>query len=92
MGGERFRCLQVLFQPSLIDKEALGIHDEISQYRFTWKLKFKFEFWFLGNFWAQVGPKTPLIGAGSENCAERTQNQSRGLIIMSFRDSFVVHS
>eukprot|EP01038_Epipyxis_sp_PR26KG_P012623 gene12623-16926_t len=27
IGGERFRCPEVLFQPSLIGKEASGIHD-----------------------------------------------------------------
>jgi actin beta/gamma 1 len=27
LGSERFRCPEVLFQPSLVGKEALGIHD-----------------------------------------------------------------
>ena len=28
VGSERFRCLEVFFQPSLVGKEASGIHDE----------------------------------------------------------------
>merc|ERR1719182_835688 len=31
VGGERFRCPEVLFQPSFIGKEASGIHDTIFQ-------------------------------------------------------------
>jgi len=31
VGGERFRCPEVLFQPSLIGKEASGIHDTTFQ-------------------------------------------------------------
>ena len=52
--------------------------------------QFKFVFWFLavlGQFWAQVGPRTPSIGSGSNNGATRTQNQPRGPIIIPFRDS-----
>jgi actin-related protein len=29
LGSERFRCPEVLFQPSLVGKEALGIHDTV---------------------------------------------------------------
>jgi len=29
VGSERFRCPEVLFQPSLLGKEALGIHDTV---------------------------------------------------------------
>ena len=29
--GERFRCPEVLFQPSLVGKEAMGIHDTTFQ-------------------------------------------------------------
>jgi len=31
VGGERFRCPEVLFQPSLVGKEAAGIHDTTFQ-------------------------------------------------------------
>jgi actin-related protein len=31
IGNERFRCPEVLFQPSFIDKEASGIHDTLFQ-------------------------------------------------------------
>merc|ERR1712000_268220 len=31
IGNERFRCPEVLFQPSLIGKEAQGIHDTTFQ-------------------------------------------------------------
>merc|ERR1711998_186887 len=31
LGNERFRCPEVLFQPSLIGKEASGIHDTTFQ-------------------------------------------------------------
>merc|ERR1711964_81504 len=31
VGNERFRCPEVLFQPSLIGKEASGIHDTVFQ-------------------------------------------------------------
>jgi len=31
IGGERFRCPEVLFQPSLVGKEASGIHDTTFQ-------------------------------------------------------------
>merc|ERR1712032_665347 len=31
VGGERFRCPEVLFQPSFIGKEASGIHDTTFQ-------------------------------------------------------------
>ena len=45
-----------------------------------------------GRFPAELGPETRSKGSGSKNGAERTQNQPRGLIRMSFRDNFVVHS
>ncbi len=63
-----------------------------TQYRFTWKLTFKFEFWFLGLLLAKVGPRALLIGSGSTNGAKRTQNQPRGPIRMSCRASFVAPS
>merc|ERR1712066_738814 len=31
VGAERFRCPEVLFQPSIVGKEASGIHDAIFQ-------------------------------------------------------------
>ena len=31
MGSERFRCAEVLFQPSFVGKEASGIHDTTFQ-------------------------------------------------------------
>ena len=31
VGGERFRCPEVLFQPSFVGKEASGIHDTTFQ-------------------------------------------------------------
>lgn len=31
VGGERFRCPEVLFQPSLVGKEAAGVHDTTFQ-------------------------------------------------------------
>lgn len=31
IGNERFRCPEVLFQPSLIGKEAMGVHDTMYQ-------------------------------------------------------------
>ncbi len=46
----------------------------------------------LGQLVAQVGPRTPLIGSGSKNGAERTQNQPRGPIRMRFRDHFLVRA
>ena len=36
-----------------------GAVRQYSQYRFTWKLKFKFEFWFLGHLFDKIGPRTP---------------------------------
>ena len=33
IGNERFRCPEVLFQPSFIGKEAAGIHDTMFQVR-----------------------------------------------------------
>jgi hypothetical protein len=41
IGNERFRCPEVLFQPSFIGKEAAGIHDTMFQTIMKVRLKYK---------------------------------------------------
>ncbi len=51
---------------------------------------FNFSCWAM--FCPKLAPGPLVIGSGSRNGAKRTQNQPRGPILMSFRDSVVVHS